>query len=167
MKRAYEIGKEYYNPHKIKIKRNVDLLIHLYDTQPKSFEKYIEDKTLPYFRHHLQEISCTKFFSDLEQLKKYLVEVDEAFRVKSPFREDIKNAFFKFSHQIIYKGIGKAWEYLFSYISFRQVIMLSNWVYEYWLIINSIVPDTRLIEGVSELTRIYLKKMSEKIKSKI
>lgn len=40
-------------------------------------------------------------------------------------------------------------------------------MYEYWLIINPLIPDNSLIEGVTDLTRIYLKKMGIKIKTQI
>ena len=37
LKKAYDIGKQYYNAHKIKLKRNIDMLIDHYDTNLKCF----------------------------------------------------------------------------------------------------------------------------------
>lgn len=76
--RSYEVAKEYYNPFKIILKKNVDRLVFLYQNHPQVFEEQVRYRTVEALKRYTNESHnpVSVFLEDLRNVKRSLVETE-------------------------------------------------------------------------------------------
>lgn len=126
--RNYEVAKEYYNPYKILLKKNVDRLVFLYEQHPLIFEEQVKYRTIEFLKKYENEPNqpVRVFLQDFKNIKKNLIEVEEALRVINPPKDKIKSAYFNYSHEVIYEKISQTWEALYQQFELSEYLSLAS-----------------------------------------
>lgn len=114
-------------------------------------------------------MNCTSdgvetFLKEFKEIIKDLIETEEALRVLTPPRDDIKLVYFQITHHLILPALSTTWEHLFSLFCPQNLIRFSMEVYEYWIVVNQTVSDSILLLGCWDLNRFFTGRIGESIK---
>lgn len=82
------------------MKKNIDRLVYLFDHFKQIFEEQVRYKTSERLTKFLntQNNPVQSFLDEFSNVKRDLIETDEACKVMSPARDDMKVMYFKINH---------------------------------------------------------------------
>ncbi|CAD8207552.1 unnamed protein product [Paramecium octaurelia] len=166
---SIRITKEINNPLKIKIKKNIDPLIKLYD----------EETQLPVRREKIRQklesdmiailtdddADLNKLINQLTNLRQDMLESMQASIVKDPQRKDIVKEYTDIYHEKICGRITKFWDQSYMKIQSPELLLIAQWLHDYSLQMKDFFNDDRILLGVGVLLNIYVNRSLESMES--
>ncbi|CAK57824.1 unnamed protein product (macronuclear) [Paramecium tetraurelia] len=168
---SIRITKEINNPLKIKIKKNIDPLIQLYDeeTQLIARREKIRQKLEQDIAAILKEedVDLNKLISQLTDLRQDMLESMQASIVKDPQRKDIVKEYTDIYHEKICERITKFWDQNYMKLQSPELLLIGQWLHDYLLQMKDFFNDDRILLGVGVLLNIYVNRSLESMESVI
>lgn len=149
IKSSVPVGKEYHNDLGVRLRRNIDATLRLYDQAKTSFDKI--EKLNTKFEIDYTDIvgdfdgSCRKQYASfskmLDRLMSELEDFIGACRVKSPPRLEVVKLYLEFMHDKIYRLLRTFWNDNHENLANLHLLKLARWVNRYSLLLKGHVRD--------------------------
>ncbi|CAD8175519.1 unnamed protein product [Paramecium pentaurelia] len=163
--------KEIHNPLKIKIKKNIDPIIQLYDEEPQLITR--REKMKMKLEKDLSQIliqddqDITILVKQLSELRQDMLESMQACIVKDPQRKDIIKEYTDIYHEKICERISAFWDLHYKQMQSPELLILAQWLNDYLNQMKDFFNDDRIIFGVRVLLNIYVNRSLENLESVI
>ncbi|CAD8118152.1 unnamed protein product [Paramecium sonneborni] len=168
---SIRITKEINNPLKIKIKKNIDPLIKLYDEETQlvarreKIRQKLEQDIAAIFRD--EDINLNTLIQQLTDLRQDMLESMQASIVKDPQRKDIIKEYTDIYHEKICDRITNFWDKQYMKLQSPELLLIGQWLYDYLQQMKDFFNDERILLGIRVLLNIYVNRSLESLESVI
>ncbi|CAD8111062.1 unnamed protein product [Paramecium primaurelia] len=168
---SIRITKEINNPLKIKIKKNIDPLIQLYDEETHLIAR--REKIRIKLEQDMaailteEDVDLNTLIKQLTDLRQDMLESMQASIVKDPQRKDIVKEYTDIYHEKICNRITKFWDQSYMKLQSPELLLIAQWLHDYLLQMKDFFNDDRILLGVGVLLNIYVNRSLESLESVI
>ncbi|CAD8127401.1 unnamed protein product [Paramecium sonneborni] len=170
--------REINNNLKIKIQKNINPIIRIYDMEqslPIRRQKIKEKLELDIQRIELEQNinEQTRFQNQWDLLcclmliGQDMIKSIECCIVKDPQRQDIIQEYIDVYHEKICYNISEFWTINNKYLSLNEIQGFATWLFEYQQIILNYIKDVRIRQGITTLLEIYVNRWKQSAERKI
>ncbi|CAD8107610.1 unnamed protein product [Paramecium sonneborni] len=161
--------KEIQNLLKIKIKKNIDPIIKLYDEEHQLMIR--REKIRQKLEQDISQIlvqndqNLTILVKQLSELRQDMLESMQACIVKDPQRKDIIKEYTDIYHEKICDRITVFWDEHYKQMQLPELLILASWLNDYLNQMKDFFNDDRIIFGIRVLFNIYVNRQLENLES--
>ncbi|CAD8108104.1 unnamed protein product [Paramecium sonneborni] len=159
--------KEIHNALKIKIKKNIDPIIQIYDEEHQlmirreKIKQKLEQDISKILIQNDQDL--TILVKQLSELRQDMLESMQACIVKDPQRKDIIKEYTDIYHEKICDRITLFWDEHYKQMQLPELLLLAQWLHDYLNQMKDFFNDDRIIYGIRVLLNIYVNRSLENL----